>query len=300
MSLVEKAAQRLREGSDGNAATRPRPGAVDDRRADVSDARIGSDSVDEGHPLALNIAKLQRSGLLPPNAMRARMGREYQRVKRPILQAIGEDADRLAGLNRLMITSAKPGEGKTFTSLNLAMSLAQELDHTVLLVDADVASPRLSHALGAATDPGLVDMLLGPDRPIREVIRPTDIARLSFLPAGKRHDQATELLASRRMRERMDELANDPNRIVIFDSSPLLATAEAQALALHMGQIVFVVKASHTERRALDSALSLIDQSNARVSLILNQSRNAFGDEYDGYYGTYGAYGGAGDGVSRS
>lgn len=300
MSLVEKAAQRLRGRGDGDATTLHHPGALDGRLANGLDTGIAPETVDSGSPLTVNIARLQRSGLLPPNAMRARMGREYQRVKRPILQAIGEDAGRLAGLNRLMITSAKPGEGKSFTSLNLAMSLAQELDHTVLLVDADVASPRLSHALGAATDPGLVDMLLGPDRPIREVIRPTDIARLSFLPAGKRHDQATELLASRRMRERMDELANDPGRIVIFDSSPLLATAEAQALALHMGQIVFVVKESHTERRALDSALSLIDQSNTRVSLILNQSRNAFGDEYDGYYGTYGAYGGGADGTSQS
>ncbi|GAB3678538.1 hypothetical protein GCM10028792_20430 [Salinisphaera aquimarina] len=244
----------------------------------------------------VNVAALQRIGLVPPEVVRDKIGREYQRVKRPILQVIAEDRDSPMGVNRIMVTSAKPGEGKSFTSLNLALSLAQELDHTVLLVDGDVASPRLSRALGLGKDPGLIDTLLSDDISAEQVIRTTDIPRLSVMPAGRRYDQATELMASRRMRRLVDELAADSRRIVLFDSAPLLATAESQALAMTMGQIIFVVKAGHTERRALDSALSLLDQSSARVSLLLNQSRAAYGDDYDGYYG---AYGGGVNGTSQ-
>lgn len=288
MSLVEKAAQRLREQSDQRAPTHGTHKSTAPDAPDDVLSRPAQTVAQGGEPLVLNINELQRAGLVPPEGMRAKIGREYQRVKRPLLQVMAEEPDPDRRMNRLMITSAKPGEGKSFTSINLALSLAQELDHSVLLVDGDVVSPRLSRALGVGEAPGLTDTLLDTTLAAEQTVRPTNIPRLSFMSAGQRHDQATELMASRRMRQLVDALAGDPHRIVIFDSAPLLATAESQALALNVGQIVFVVKASHTERSALDSALSLIDPSDKRVSLVLNQSRAGFGDGYDGYYGSYG------------
>jgi receptor protein-tyrosine kinase len=116
----------------------------------------------------------------------------------------------------------------------------------------------------------------------------TDVPGLSVLPAGERCEEVAELLSSRRMNEVVEELSAEPARIVIFDSSPLLATPESQALALSMSQVLVVVKAGATERRALEAALSLIDHPSRPTSLVLNQSRRGHGDLYAGYYGVYG------------
>ncbi|MES1925736.1 AAA family ATPase [Salinisphaera sp. T31B1] len=237
------------------------------------------------------MARLRRAGLLAPRSMEAAIAREFQRIKRPILATLTREAapgrGSQASFNRLMVTSAHPGDGKTFTSMNLALSLAAELDHSVLLVDGDVIKPGISRALGLNDRPGLMELLADEQRVPEDFIVATDIPHLSVLPAGRRDGQSAERLSSRRMEGLAKELSSDPSRIVVFDSSPLLATAESQALALNMGQIVMVVRAGRTERRAVDAALSLIEPSNAEISLVLNQSRKGFGDDYDGYYGVY-------------
>ncbi|MDA3922474.1 MAG: AAA family ATPase [Salinisphaera sp.] len=314
MSIVEKAAERLRRQSSNNSKDRAfepvardiesrqeQPGTVEkavekSRQTSpglsVNGRAVTPDSAPkaQGGNMVLDRDRLRRAGLLPPEGLMPRIGREFQRIKRPLLAGIrGEDARPSPRANRVMVTSADPGDGKTFTSFNLAMSLANELDYSVLLVDGDVAKPGISRSLGMRDHIGLMDVLADPSIDIEEAIVASDLPHLSIMPAGGRREQPVERLSSRRMDDVMAELASDPTRIVVFDSPPLLATAESQALALNMGQIVMVVRAGRTERGALESALSLIDPETATISLILNQSRKGFGDNYDGYYGVYGA-----------
>lgn len=320
MSIVEKAAERMRRQQNNEPASRdPAPSnrsALDEaeasqarpstaqragekaRQAGPASAAVnraapnGADhTLRAGSSIELDHSALRRAGLLPTHGLMARIGREFQRIKRPVLAGVqGDEKQRPSPRgNRVMVTSADSGDGKTFTSFNLAMSLAHELDHSVVLVDGDVAKPGISRSLGLGKHVGLMNLLADPSIPMEDAIVSTDMLNLSVMPAGERNERSVERLSSRRMDDVMAELASDPARIVVFDSSPLLATAESQALALSMGQILMVVRAGRTERGALESALSLIDPANAVISLILNQSRKGFGDSYDGYYGIYGA-----------
>lgn len=216
------------------------------------------------------------------------MGRELQRIKRPILNHMRADAPPGApAATRLMVTSANPGEGKSFTAFNLALSLADELDHTVLLVDGDVAKPGISRSLGLEREPGLMQLIAHAEAEVEDYVIPTSERRLSILPAGRGSRRAAESLSSRRMHEVLEELSMEPSRILLFDSAPLLAAAESQALAVNVGQILMVVHAERTEKSAVEAALSLIEPAEAEISLILSQGHQLFGERYAGYYGMY-------------
>jgi exopolysaccharide/PEP-CTERM locus tyrosine autokinase len=185
-----------------------------------------------------------------------------------------------------MMASAMPGEGKTFTSINLAFSMALERDVSVLLVDADVAKPHISKLFGLDSEPGLLDLLQDDSIAAESLILPTNVPRLSVLPAGRHSNEATELLASARMKEIMDEVARyDASRITLLDSPPLLLTTESQALAQIAGQIVVVVRAGITPQGVLQDALSYFAEDKS-VSLILNQSVETAAAGY--YYYGYG------------
>ena len=187
-----------------------------------------------------------------------------------------------------MVTSALPEEGKTTISINLAMSIAAEEDVRVLLVDADFVKPDALRRLGVSAEKGLIDVIHDPSVDIADVLLRTDIEKLSLIPSGKLHHRCTELLASARMNDIIAELASRyEDRILIFDSPPILATSEAVALAAHMGQIVFVVQADRTRRQLVESALDLIgDREN--VGLVLNRATPGIGSVEFGYY--YGSY----------
>ena len=182
-----------------------------------------------------------------------------------------------------MVTSAVAGEGKSFTAINLAMSIAAELDHTVMLVDADFARPSLPGMLGVEDGPGLLDVLEGTAQ-MSDVLLRTNIDKLTFLRSGTPHPKATELLASESMRRLLDEISRRyTDRIVVFDSPPLLLTTEARALAMYMGQIVFVVRAGKTLQSAVEHALATIEACPTKM-LLLNQVR----PEKHSIYGEYG------------
>lgn len=188
-----------------------------------------------------------------------------------------------------MVTSSLPGEGKSFCAINLAISMAMEMDRTVLLVDADVARPRVPEYLGLHTDLGLLDVLRDKKLKLSDVMIKTDIAKLTVLPAGRTYKRATELLASAAMTDLVEDIGNRyHDRIIIFDSPPLLATSESSVLATHMGQIVMVVEAEKTSQEAVREALSHI-QSCEVVSMLLNKATPSPGADY--YYGYYGSYG---------
>ena len=237
----------------------------------------------------LDLVRLKGTGLIIPEAERSQVAEEFRMIKRPLLKnAFGQGAALVENGNLIMVSSGFPNEGKTFTSINLALSIASELDHTVLLIDADVARPAVTSYFGINTGPGLVDYLLGEQPDLSALLIKTDIPKLTLLPAGKRHHHSTELLASESMRNLLEELSvRYPDRVIIFDSPPLLVTTEASVLASLVGQIVIVVESEKTTQTALKEALSLLDPDKS-IGLVLNKSRQPFGSEYGTYYGYYG------------
>jgi receptor protein-tyrosine kinase len=178
-----------------------------------------------------------------------------------------------------------PGEGKSFTSLNLALSIAREKDLQVVLIDADVAKRQLSDMLGVKAERGLIDVLSDEYLELEDVVIRTEVPSLSVVPAGRLSDQATELLSSGRMERIVDDLAaRVPNRIVVMDSPPVLLTTEARALAEIAGQIILVVRAGITEQHVVKDAISQL-QGRTQISLVLNQSTSL---PSQGYYYGYG------------
>ncbi|HQR12080.1 MAG TPA: XrtA-associated tyrosine autokinase [Casimicrobiaceae bacterium] len=232
----------------------------------------------------IDLARLKSQGYVTPDEPQSLIADEFRVVKRTILRNTqGQGDKRIRNSNLVLVTSSLQGEGKTFTAANLAISIAMEFDNTVLLVDGDVAHPALPNLLGTPKDPGLLDLLTRDDLEIGDVVRTTNIEGLSILPAGTRNRRATELLASEKMALLLGELASSvPDRIIIFDSPPLLATTEARVLSTHMGQIVMVVAADSTSQHAVRQALATIENCEV-VLMLLNKSAKTDVGTYYGY-----------------
>ena len=216
-----------------------------------------------------------------------------RRLKWPLLSALsGRGGGPVARNNVVLVTSAEPSEGKSFTSLNLALSIVRDREMRVILVDGDVALPGLTPALDLEGAPGLNDVLDDPDMDINDVIYRTTVDGLMFVPAGKWHEHSPELIAGSRMPQIVQELGRRVgNGIVILDSPPLLATNEAQAATRYVGHVLMVVRADRTEQRVVMDALALVDQSTP-VSAVLNGVEASMLSKYYGqYYYGYGAKG---------
>lgn len=299
MSTIEKAIGKLGR-SDKSTPDVP---VVDDAQDEVVDAHPGqgvppqrsqvSSSMDASttNRVMLDLARLERMGFLTPESARGQLTEEIRHLKRPLLlNAFRRGLSPVENSNLIMVSSSRPGEGKTFTSINLAMSIAKERGKTVLLVDADVARPSVSKTLGI--DPkkkGLVDYLVDESLSLPDILLKTNVPNLRILPSGRRHIHSTELLASDAMRQLVEELAlRYPDRVVIFDSPPLLATTEAAILAGLIGQIVLVVEAEKTTKQEVNEALGLLDDSKM-IGLMLNKTRAIFSSDNYGYYGYYGS-----------
>jgi receptor protein-tyrosine kinase len=234
----------------------------------------------------IDLARLQASGFITPAVRESKLLHEFRVIKRPLIQnALGKAAGPVANGNLIMVTSALPGEGKSFVSLNLAMSIALEVDCRVLLVDADVIKPTIPQLLGIQRAKGLMDVLTEPDLSFGDVLLRTNVERLTLTLAGTPHRGASELLASEAMTRLLQEISGRyRDRIVIFDSPPLLATTESRVLASRMGQVVVVVEAEKTTHGVLESALSTVESCPVVLSL-LNKARESDGGSYYGYYG---------------
>lgn len=248
---------------------------------------------------SVNLTRLQQMGVLTPEGGRSRIAEEYRLIKRPLLiNAFGQgETPPLPHGNMIMVTSSLPSEGKSFTAINLAISMATEMENTVLLVDADVTKAAIMKYLGLQGDRGLIDVLQDPSIALSDVLIKTDIAKLTVLPSGRSIANSTELLASSAMRAFVNDISTRyPDRIVIFDTPPLLSTSEASVLASYMGQVVFVVEAERTPQEAIREALSHI-AGHPSVGIVLNKAPSrAMGGDYYGYgysygYGSYGEYG---------
>jgi exopolysaccharide/PEP-CTERM locus tyrosine autokinase len=234
---------------------------------------------------------LRAAGEIPPEQEERRLAEEYRLIKRPLLKVMAGDDAPLLG-NVIVITSALPGEGKTFTAVNLALSLALERNREVLLVDGDVAKRDITRLFRLDEEPGLLDAGGAAGRHLEDVILKTELRSLFLLPAGTPNVEATEILGSERMSSLLASLAAEPRRIVLIDSPPLLLTSEAGVIASLAGQVVLVVKASSTPQEAVLRAISIVPEEKT-VSIVLNQAESVRGHEY-GYYGGYaydGTYG---------
>jgi len=294
VSFVEKALSRLKRQE--REALVPlgeiREQTPDELRASLvaegeNTVQLQPDQTDPARIIVVDRQGLRDEGFLAPDKYRRQMADEYRIIKRPLISnAFGIGVPKVENGNLILVSSAISGEGKTHTCINLALSLAAERDRTVLLVDGDVAKPDISRLFGVADQPGLLDALGEEKLPLEQLLIRTDIPRLVLLPAGHWSEYTTELLASCRMRELCRELADRyPDRIILFDSPPLLATTEAQAISQTVGQIAIVIAENMTPCDDVRAALNLLDK-NKPVNAILNMSRRPIIGGYN--YGGYG------------
>jgi protein-tyrosine kinase len=292
MSVVERALGKLRgtSGSDrpGQLARlneHPSPDASHDH----------SKLTDPERPRVLvNRQALHEAGYLPDQGVDRQFADEFRHIKRSLLARTfakpAHGAIDEAKMRLIMMASALPGDGKTFTSINLALSLARESNVEVVLADADVAKSHVTRIFGLDQQPGLVDVLSEDVRSIDAVVLSTDIPRLAILPAGTRRPDAPELMSSGRLLEALRQLvARNPRRIVLLDSAPLLACGDARALAECVGQIQLIVRAYSTPKQALKTAIDQLGDP-SRISIILNDGRQGIVESIYGY-GGYGVYG---------
>ena len=289
MSLVEDALRKQQAMSAG-AAKRPPAPAARPARSTTSVERVALG--DPGRRRVLDHEALRRAGLLPPPSEEREIAHQFRSIKRPLIESAFGSAPPKEPLERgqrsIMVTSALPGDGKTFTSLNLALSLALERDSTVILVDGDMPKPHISELFNATNEPGLLDVLQNPALGIDSVILPTDTPGLSVVPVGRQVANATELLASARMFDVIRELESlDPHVIVVFDSPPLLLTSESRVLAGLFAQVLMVVRAGGTPQQAVLDAVKLLGEG-PHVSLVLNQALHVGQGGYYGYGSGYG------------
>jgi len=236
--------------------------------------------------VSIDLAQLERSGYLVPTSSRTLLAEEFRHIKRPLLQNVRSPRDGSDRQAEIMITSALPAEGKTFFAINLAMSLAAEVDTAVLLVDADVVRPTVLPRLGIQPGKGLLDVLTDPDLDLSDVVMETNVPKLSILAAGARNDRATELLASNAMDSLLGKLASRyPDHVIVFDAPPLLLTNEAKVLASRVGQVVLVVEASKTPRDVVAQAFAAVEQCPVVLSVLNKAPESATPLGYGYYYG---------------
>lgn len=236
--------------------------------------------------VTLDLDRLRAAGHLVPDQIRSEMAEQFRHLKRPLLKtarAIGETAGHRAG--HIMITSALPGEGKTFCSINLAMSMAMEVDTAVILVDADVVRPSLFARLGLEIrPPGMLDFLQGRAADLQSVLVETDIPKLLLMSSGQPNGRSTELLASASMDRLLTQLTEEyADHVVIFDAPPLLLTTESTVLASKVGQVLVVVETGKTSRNTVQQAFAALRNCPVVVS-VLNKCDKSDGSRRYGYY----------------
>ncbi|MFN4114431.1 MAG: capsular biosynthesis protein [Sphingomonadaceae bacterium] len=237
-----------------------------------------------GRKHKVDAAGLREQGMIVPGAPVSRLLEEFRIIKRQLLSTARERGT--AASRRILVCSPLPGEGKTFCSVNLALSAANERETEVLLVDADFAKPSVLSTLGLPKRPGFMDCLANPELQIEDLVMGTDVPGLWVLPAGNRTDADSEFLGSSRTAELLDRLTmGAPNRIVIFDTPPALAASPAAELAKHVGQAVLVARADKTGQTSLEDAYQLLSAC-PDIKLLLNAVNfSPSGRRFGSYYG---------------
>jgi len=296
MSIIEKAlAKAKREDIGFDAHHIDRPSA--DRKAQVFPESVTPTQLDnktnrplkESHnkQFEINWEKLAGLGFLVPGDANTRMIEEFRNIKRPLLEnAFGAASIGIQRPNLILVTSSVPGEGKTFNSINLAISIANERDKNVLLIDADVARPSISKTLGIQAEYGLIDYLERDDLDYSDIEYTTNLPGLNIITAGKQHKYSTELLSSNKMAAFAADLSGRyPDRVVIFDSPPLLAATQADVLAKLVGQVILVIEAEKTLQSMVKTSVEKLSACDVVLVLLNKTSPEPMGWHYGyGYY----------------
>jgi len=286
-SLVE----RLAEKRTGGEPAMSSDASDNSHTAGLSPASASHDHAGASgkgrHTAKIDLRRLRSKGFVTPEGGRSKIVEEFRAIKRPLLRKALED-DQQARSHVIMVGSAKPGEGKTFCSINLAMSIASEKGLNVLLVDGDVIKADVPDVLGFKAKKGFLDLLTDPEMDMQDILVRTNIPNLTILPSGKSQDQATELLAGPGMANLMSDIATRySDRVIIINAPPVLASSEAAVLASHAGQVVMVVEADKTGRADVQLALEQFDDLE-KVSFVLNKvTDRRIADRY-GAYSYYG------------
>jgi protein-tyrosine kinase len=294
MSTIEKALAKQKKAIKTDNSVVKEPITATDKivtpsNHDIDDVErqvVVTENVSKQHKqLIIDKNDLEQRGYLIDSGSRKSIKDEFRQIKRKLLSnAFGPAAKTLNNPNLIMISSARPNEGKTFVAINLALSIALEKDKSVLLIDTDVLRPSVSRELGIEQTSGLIEYLLGEEKDPSDVIFDTNIDNLKLIPAGEPHHLSNELLASEKMATLAQELANRyPDRVVIFDCPPLLGITETLVLANFMGQALIVVEESKTYIEDVKKATKNLNDDLA-VGLVLNKAIRSHKDMY-GYYG---------------
>jgi len=299
-NTIEKALQRQREAEAAKKNKQPeeQDAVVDaDTSQEEATAKASSspdntgkangNGVGKTKTYNIDLERLEENGHVSLLSKRSQINEEYREIKRKLLRnGFGQLSETLTNSNIIMVTSGRPSEGKTFTAVNLALSIAIEQDKTVLLVDADVLKPNVCNTLGIDKRKGLMDYLLGEVEDLSEVMYHTNIDKLKIIPSGKSHHLSTELLASQKMHDTVVEFANRySDRVVIFDTPPLIGINESAILANFAGQAVVVTEEGKSKLNDIKFAVERLNPDMA-IGFVVNKSVNTDTDG-TGYYGYY-------------
>ncbi|WP_446810193.1 XrtA-associated tyrosine autokinase [Methylomonas sp. 2BW1-5-20] len=298
MSIIENAlkkagSQGLVVESTGNSISIKDRDSVSESSSSVSgavDVRNTASLLSSEQQVIINWRSLAENGFIDNNNAKSQLAEEFRVIKRPLVNNIqGSENNGINRSNLILICSSLPGEGKTFVSINLALSIANERDKSVLLIDADVEKPSISKQLGINSPRGLIEYLEDDKVTFSDILLKTDLPNLSLITAGKRHKYSTELLSSQRMYLFAEEVSRRyKDRIVIFDSPPLLVATQAQILAELVGQVVLVIAAETTPQSVVNESVAKLSNCDV-VMTLLNKTRkeiDIYGHNYS--YGKYG------------
>jgi receptor protein-tyrosine kinase len=289
MSTIEKALDKLGQA----AAAEPVPASPVTEPADtLVNAQAAQAAVADNKTASqfinIDLDSLSKRNFVAKATERKLIYEEYRVIKRKLINnAFGPLSSSLKNPNLILVSSSRPGEGKTFTSVNLALSIALEQDKTVLLVDADVLRPNVSRTLEISVPRGLTDYLSSDSVDVTDIMYSTNVERLKLIAAGKPHHLSTELLASDKMAALVDEFASRyPDRIVIFDAPPLLGVNETSVLAGMCGQAVIVLEENKTKLNELEKAISMLPPDLA-TGFVINKAHYSRDKGYGYGYGYY-------------
>src|SRR5438128_8440771 len=272
IGLIERAAALLRQQDS------PEPEVL------APHPVVGPDAGPATPELILDRGRLARYGINLPSSGRSRTVEEFRLVKRNLMTQLSQGGSLVdqRSSRLIMVTSARPGEGKTFISLNLALAFASERDVKALLVDIDTQHSTMQTILGIPGEQGIVDVLAGTCE-LSDVLIQTNIANLMVLPSGRGGPHVPELFSSNKMSALMGEMTRRfAARYVIIDTPPCMASSDAAALAPLVGQIVFIVEAHHTQQMEIETSLGMLSAC-PRISLLLNKSDSLSAEHFGSY-----------------
>mgnify|MGYP003571130259 CR=1 FL=1 len=277
MSIIEKALDKLGSASEAEKDQKARENkagreAVQTEKEDSHRQENVGTTAKTSRTIELDLKGLGKLGYLTPDTDNKVLFEQYRRIKLPVLKSAFEHESGKENKNIVMVTSSVAAEGKSFTSMNLAMSIAYEYNYTVLLIDADVTKQMSSKVMGVEGANGLIEYLTGKEEYLENLILRTNIPKLSLIPSGSHSDMVTELYSSNRMNRLIEELSTRYNdRLIIIDTPPVLEDSSAKVLTHLADQIVYIIEAEKTPRHVVENGLRMLNRKDS-IGIVLNKS----------------------------